>query len=133
MSSRRKAATDTHTFTHTAVQVTVGVSSAACMADAFRLCPLSMLPAGGRMSHTSTFIQGETQMTSCYHDNGWLGRPMWHEPTCWMTIKSPLLSFPLPLPEKQKRKTSQLSRRFFLLSSTITSSYSQLLCWLLLC
>lgn len=27
------------------------------------LWPLCMFPAGGRLSHTSTFIQGETQMT----------------------------------------------------------------------
>lgn len=44
-------------------------------------------------------------MTSCCHDNGWLAAAVRHEPTCWMIMERPLLSFPLPLPQKQRRKT----------------------------
>lgn len=44
-------------------------------------------------------------MTSCCHDNGWLAGAVRHEPTCWMIMERPLLSFPLPFPQKQWRKT----------------------------
>lgn len=42
-------------------------------------------------------------MTSCYHDNGCLVKALWHEPTCWLIMKLPLLLSPLPLSLEWKK------------------------------
>lgn len=68
-------------------------------------------------------------MTSCYHDNGWLGKAVRHEPTCWLIMKSPLLPSPLPLllEQKKDRRKYHSVQVFWILHQRTWFSWS--LCW----
>lgn len=60
-------------------------------------------------------------MTSCYHDNGWLGKAMRHEPTCWLIMKC--ASFLLLSLSQKKDKLTVMVPQHFVSSMTILCLY----------
>lgn len=101
LSPRKVDTYTTHTCTQTVAQVAVGVSTAVGIELThihYAPCACAHFQERTHVPQVSIHSRWDADdMTSCYHDNSWLGKAMQHEPTCLLVMKSPLLSSPLPL------------------------------------